>query len=125
MLRIKTRRIEPDITVVELTGRMTMGPDSKGVEEAVLELLRQNEKKIIFDMSGVPYVDSSGMGSIAYCFAKVMRVEGGFRIAGLDPAVKRAFAITRLDSVLPFYPSVPAASADFTLGPSPGAHNPW
>ena len=119
-LRMTTRRIEPDITVVELTGRITMGADSRRMEELVLDLLSQNERKVIFDLSNVEYVDSSGMGSIAYCFGKVMRAEGGFRVAGLTPRVSDLFKITRMDSVLPAYATVSAACAGFTVAPASG-----
>ena len=124
LLRIETRRVEPDIMVLEFTGKITMGPGSKSTEEAVLELLRHNETKFIFDLSAVEYVDSMGMGSIAYCFAKVMRAEGGFRVAGTSDRVRQLFKITRMDTVLSFYPTVAAACADFTITKYPG-QNPW
>jgi len=110
---------------VELAGRVTMGADSRSLEEAVLELLRQDRKKIIFDMTAVDYVDSTGMGSIAYCFAKVMRAEGGFRLAGANNRVKDLFRITRMDAVLPSYPTVAAACVDFTVTRAPGEQSPW
>jgi len=124
MLRIATKQLEPDITLVELAGRVTMGADSRSLEEAVLELLRDDRKKIIFDMTAVDYVDSTGMGSIAYCFAKVMRAEGGFRLAGVNNRVKDLFRITRMDAVLPCYPTVGAACADFTTTRASGEQNP-
>lgn len=125
MLRIETTRIGPDITLVELAGRITVGTDSRRMEEVVLELLRQERKKIIFDMSAVDYVDSTGMGSIAYCFAKAMRAEGGFRIAGASHRVKDLFRITRMDTILPSYPTVAAACVDFTNARARGEQNPW
>ncbi len=125
MLRIETVRWEPDITLVELAGRITMGEDSRRLEEVVLELLREDRKKIIFDMTAVDYVDSTGMGSIAYCFAKVMRAEGGFRVAGLNNRVKDLFRITRMEAVLPCYPTLAEACADFTVTPVQSGQNPW
>ena len=109
-LRIQTRKIDPDITVLEFQEKITMGPDSRRMEEIVLELLGQHNKKFIFDLSAVEYVDSSGMGSIAYCFAKVTRAEGELRLAGLNDRLKPLFRMTRMDTVFSFYPTVLAAA---------------
>ena len=109
-LLIQTKKMEPDITVLEFAGKIRMGPDCQRVEEIVLDLLSQSNKKFIFDLSAVEYVDSSGMGSIAYCFAKVTRAEGGLRVAGLDERLKPLFRMTRMDTVIAFYPTVLAAA---------------
>jgi anti-sigma B factor antagonist len=109
-LQIDTKQMEPDITVVEFAGRITMGPDSRRMETLIEDLLRKNQKKFIFDMTGVDYVDSSGMGSIAHCFTQVRHAQGGFRIAGLNGRVQQLFKITRMDTILAFYPTVAAAA---------------
>jgi len=123
LLRVVSSQIEPDICVLTFSGNITMGPESREIEERVKELLRQNRKKFIFDLAGVDYVDSTGMGTIAYCFATVMRAGGGFRVAGADGRVRHLMKITRLDTVLAFYPTVAAAAQDFLV--SPGEQNRW
>lgn len=125
LLRVETSHLEPDISVLSFSGKITMGPEAREIEERVKDLLRQNRKKFIFDLAGVDYVDSTGMGTIAYCFAAVMRAGGGFRVAGADGRVLHLMKITRLDSVLAFYPSVAAAAQDFLLSHQPGKQNLW
>jgi hypothetical protein len=49
-LQIRTTRVEPDIVVVHLSGRITSGQDRGLVEPLVNDLLNQNEKKLIFDL---------------------------------------------------------------------------
>ncbi len=124
-LRIETQEIEPDLVLVQMAGKIVVGPDSKRVETTVADLLRQNKRRFIFDLGGVTYVDSTGMGSIAYCFAIVMRAGGGFRVARADGKVRNLMKITRLDAVLEFYPTVAAASQDFVIKPKSGEQTPW
>ena len=120
-LRIDKKRIEPDITVLELAGRLALGPDTRRVETMVEALLRENERKFIVDLSGVDYIDSTGMGSITFCFTRVSQTGGGLRVAGPTDRVRQLFKMTRLDTVLPIYPTVQAASEGFTIPSKPGS----
>ncbi len=113
LLQNELERIEPDITIVHMTGKLTLGPDSQGLEALVLDLLKKDQKKVIFDLSGVSYIDSTGMGVIVSCLSKLMKAGGGLRLTGVAERVLHLFKITRLDSVVAFYPTVPAAAESF------------
>jgi len=63
MLEIQTKHVQTDIVVLEMTGRITLGNDSKQVEWTTNRLLRENRKKIIFDLSGITHIDGTGLGS--------------------------------------------------------------
>ncbi len=76
LLQIETRRIEPDITVLTLTGKITMGRECQKVEQTVKDLLQQNFKKLIFDITAVDHIDSTGVGILAYGFGAVTRAGG-------------------------------------------------
>jgi anti-sigma B factor antagonist len=108
-LEIDTKRIEPDITLVELAGKILLGRESQRIEALVQDLLRQNEKKIILDITRVDHLDSTGIGILAYCFGTLNRIGGEMRIAGAQGKVLHLLQITRLDKVLPLYSSVEAA----------------
>ena len=125
LLQLETRALEPDVTVVELSGKITMGEPSQSVENLVKDLVRQNKKKVIFDMAGGVYVDSTGVGTIAYSFAMMARAGGALRVAACTDRVKNLMKITRLDSVLAFYPSVAAAAEGFVVTQKPGEQSPW
>jgi anti-sigma B factor antagonist len=116
-LQIDTKRIAPDITVVELTGKIALGRESQRIEALVQDLLRQNEKKIILEISRVDHLDSTGIGILAYCFGTLNRIGGELRIAGAQGKVLHLLQITRLDNVLPMYSSVETASAGFGAKP--------
>jgi len=117
LLQIETRRMEPDITLLELTGKISLGRESQRIETLVQDLLRQNERKIILDISRVDHLDSTGIGILAYCYGTVNRSNGELRITGATGKVLHLLQITRLDSVLPLCSSVEAACA--SLGAKP------
>ncbi|MBI3665733.1 MAG: STAS domain-containing protein [Acidobacteria bacterium] len=112
-LRVSTRHVDPDITVVELAGRIKIGAEGRGVETLVKELLHQNRKKIVFDIAGVEYIDSAGMGTIAQCVSTAIQADGGLRIAGAKDKVLRLFQMTRMDTFLDCYPTVEVACQNF------------
>jgi len=114
-LQVQTTRVEPDIVVVHLNGRMTSRLESRIVEPVVNDLLNQKERKFIFELTGVEEIDSTGANILVQCFLAARKAGAGLRVAGASAKVARLFKVTRLDTVLPVYPTVAAACEGFTL----------
>src|SRR5215467_1955605 len=66
-LEVQRKRIEPDVVLVEIVGKLVYGPECQQIEWLTAELLEEGEKKIIFDLSGMRHVDSSGVGILIMC----------------------------------------------------------
>jgi anti-sigma B factor antagonist len=109
VLSIATRTCEPDIVVIELSGRVTLGRESGQMERVVLHALENGSRKLVIDLSNVNYIDSTGIGVVAYCFGKISQAGAHARIAGARGLVMDVFRITRLDTVIKFFPDVDAA----------------
>jgi anti-sigma B factor antagonist len=114
ILEMTTNRMPPDIAVVQFTGKIMLGRESQRIETVVGDLLRDGVRKIIFDLGGVTYIDSAGLGMITLCSGKVTSAGGVFRVAGATGLAAKLFKITRLDTVIPFYPTVEAATEGLT-----------
>ena len=110
-LEIKKKEILPGIVVLELTGRITMGPDCWQIEKEVGQLLGQNQKHIILDLSGISIVDSTGIGQIVRCLSKLKNSGGSLRLAGLKGMVEGVFKMTRVDQAIGIFPTVLEAAA--------------
>ena len=67
ILTIGRKEIGPDIAVLEMNGRIVLGNDAKNVEWKLAELLKEDRKKVVFDLKGVTVVDSTGVGIIVMC----------------------------------------------------------
>jgi len=109
VLSLTTRKMEPDITIVELAGRITLGRESSQIETTVVKLLNEGIKSLVLDLSKVDYIDSTGIGIIAYCFGKITQNGARCRVSGAKGLVMDLFRITRLESVIQFFPDVDAA----------------
>jgi anti-sigma B factor antagonist len=118
-LEIQTRRIEPDIVVVEFTGRLTLAAEeSQHIEARLNKLLREHKEKLIFDLTGVERIDSTGVGILVYCFPTVKRAGGRLRLVDARGAVNKEFEATRLNKMFRVYPTVEAACVGFTTKPA-------
>jgi len=114
-LQSSLSRIEPDIAVIHLSGSLSAWPETLPGLPHIEELLQQSEKKVILDLSGVDHIDSSGLQVIFDAFSQVRKAGGALRLAGANERVARPFKLTRLDTILSFYPNVTAACQEFTI----------
>jgi anti-sigma B factor antagonist len=82
-------------------------------EALVRKLLRENRKKLIWDLTGVDYADSAGRGLLTFCPATMQAGGGALRMAGAQPLPQKLFQVTKLDKILSFFPTVEDACRDF------------
>jgi anti-sigma B factor antagonist len=115
MLDIEVQEAVLGITVLKFSGRITMGPESAGIEVLVRKLLGENRKKLVFDLTKVGYIDSTGLGILTLCSAMMQAGCGALRVAGAQPLPQKLFQLTKLDKILSFFPTVEDACRDFTL----------
>lgn len=98
-------------SVVVISGRLTFGPDAAQLESMVQELAQQGERTFVFDVSGLHYTDSSGVGALVSCLTAIKKAGGELRLAGASPRIMRILSITGVDQLMHFYPTVDAAVA--------------
>lgn len=113
ILTIELKKIDPDVQVMTLTGRITMGSDSQKIEWTVAELLKENHKKIIFDLTGVTFLDSSGVGILMMCHARLKKTGGALMIAGAQGMVQDALDITSVSKIINTYENANQAAQGF------------
>lgn len=112
MLEIQTKNLDPDVVVLELIGRMTMGRHSKQLEWSTDNLLRENKKKIVFDLSGVTHVDSTGIGIIVMSASQIKQAGGKLRVCA-QGHVEEVLRTTNVDKVVDLHSTMAAASTGF------------
>ncbi len=67
---------------------------------------------VIMDLSGVPYMDSAGMGSIINYYVHCENNQSRMIAAGVSPRVMELFKLTKVDGVIPLAENVQAAEAE-------------
>ena len=75
---------------------------------------QETEKSVIIDLTGVPYMDSAGLGSVVSVFTSCQRAARGFAITGLSDRIRTLFQITHVDGLLPVFASLDLAEASVT-----------
>jgi anti-sigma B factor antagonist len=98
-------------TVVRLEGRLMLGPDCAELESLINRELNAGRRRLVFDLSTLSAMDSTGLGRFIDAHQKLEELGGEMRIAGANGAVREMFRVTKLDTVFSLYPNVQAASA--------------
>ena len=97
-MQTTTRNID-DITVLDISGRITLGEGNVMLREIVRELLEKGSKKIVLNLREVQYVDSSGVGELVKTHTTVGNRDGQLRLINLNKRVNDLLQMTRLSTV--------------------------
>ena len=109
-----TKKAVGNIVVLEMTGRITLGRDCQQIESDVDELVRGKQTRIVFDLSKVKYMDSSGVGIMVMCSGKVKGAGGELRLAGATGVVDQTLQLTRMSVIVPTFATLAEALAGFS-----------
>jgi anti-sigma B factor antagonist len=88
-----------DVTVVDVSGRITLGEGSSALRDALRDLVAKGHKKILLNLGEVSYIDSSGIGELVSGFTSVSNQGGQLKLLGLTKRVKDLLQITKLYTV--------------------------
>ena len=95
-------------TVISPTGRLNMVSAPK-LGQAVTKTVTHGNTRVVIDLGGVEFMDSSGLGALVRCL-KIARAAGGdLRIASAGPQVRMVLELTGMDTVLTPYADAEAA----------------
>ena len=100
LLQIEEKRIEPDITVVELVGKLALGRESQRVETMVSELSKTGCTRLILDMTGVEYIDSAGVGLVALAAGLLKEAGGRLVVVVQEGRVLDLLKTTQINSIV-------------------------
>ena len=108
-----TQRVEGDVTVFLPEGRIDTQATTE-MDQALQTAVSGGSYKIVVDMSGVDYISSAGLRSLASVLVK-SRAEGGdMKLAALNERVTRVFNIVGFDLLMSIHDTAEAAIADFS-----------
>ncbi|MGA8216756.1 MAG: STAS domain-containing protein [Candidatus Sulfotelmatobacter sp.] len=97
-MSITTREVN-HITIVDITGRITLGDETGQLRDTVRQLLDQGKKKIILNLAQVDYIDSSGVGELVSSFTTVRNAGGELKLLSLTKKVHDVVQVTKLYTV--------------------------
>ncbi len=97
-MKASTRQVD-GVTIVDLSGRITLGEGSVVLRDSIKDLLGKGQKKILLNLGDVSYIDSSGIGELVSAFTSVRNQGGELKLLHLTKKVHDLLQITKLYTV--------------------------
>lgn len=108
-----TAREAQGATVVDLSGRITLGEGSTMLRQVIRDLLQKGDNKIVLNLGDVNYIDSSGIGELVSGFTAVKNQGGELKLLNLTKKVHDLLQITKLFTVFDVYSDERTALGSF------------
>jgi anti-sigma B factor antagonist len=109
-LDVQTRQVDNGVTVVAPTGRLDVA-GAPALKDVISEVVKNGPPRIVIDMEGVSFVDSTGLGSVIAALKQIRGSQGELRLAAPNQQVRVVLELTTLDRVFPYYATVEDALA--------------
>lgn len=97
-LKVSTRQVD-GVSIVDCSGRITLGEGSIVLRDTVKDLLSKGQKKILLNLGDVNYIDSSGIGELVSAYTTAKNQGGELKLLKLTKKVHDLLQITKLYTV--------------------------
>ncbi len=111
-LTIATRELD-GVTILDLSGRITLGEGAVQLREAIRELIGKGVKKILVGLGEVNYIDSSGLGELVSSYTTAKNQGADLKLLSLTKKVKDVLQVTKLYTVFDIFDDEASAIASF------------
>ncbi len=90
------KRDREGISILDLKGRLVVGEPSGRLREKLSEETGQGIKRVILNLEGVEYIDSTGLGSMVICFTSLQKAGGALKLMKLNRRNVELLVLTKL-----------------------------
>ncbi|HQR39682.1 MAG TPA: STAS domain-containing protein [Blastocatellia bacterium] len=101
------------IKVLDLKGKVTKGESEAALRDHILDLHEDGHNRLIINLAGVPYIDSSGLGELVRCFTSIRKSGGRMGLTNLNQRLMDVLRITKLVDIFETYDSDSEAAKAF------------
>lgn len=106
-------KITENVAVLTLTGDLVSETDTIKLKDKIRSLVSDKMKSAVIDMSGIDYINSTGLGTLISVLTSMRNAGGDLRLARLGERVENLFVVTKLVKVFDTYETVQRAVASF------------
>ena len=111
-MKIKTSE-KYEAVIIELKGNVMGGEDTKEFNDTLHKLVDEGKTNLIVDLSGVKFMNSSGLGMLIGGLTTMKKAEGYFKLANVTDKIESLLIITKLITIFETYDSVDKAVESF------------
>ena len=105
-------RHRDQVALIDVSGHLTFF-EVGALRESIQSLLQARRKHIVLNLSGLMYLDSSGIGELARIHVAVVKQGGAMKVIGLTPKVEEVLKITHLSQIFQEFPDEQSALRSF------------
>jgi anti-sigma B factor antagonist len=102
------------VTVLDLSGKITLGEGDTLLKDKLHSLLHQGKKDVLLNLGEVQYVDSAGLGALVSAYTTMTREGGNLKLMHLTKKLQDLLSITKLLTVFETFDSEGEALRSFT-----------
>ena len=97
-LQASVRQVDT-VSIIDFSGRITLGDESDLLRETLKRELERGHKKLLINLQEVSYCDSAGLGELVGCFTTVSRRGGVLKLLYVPKKIRDILQVTRLDKL--------------------------
>jgi len=102
-----------DVTILDLSGEVRIGEGSVALRDSIRNLADQGKKKVLLNLAGVKYMDSTGVGELIANYTTITRNGGQLKLLNLTDRIQNLLVITKLLTVFDAYDNEAEALKSF------------
>lgn len=111
-MKFKTREVD-GVTILDLSGTITLGEGSGTLRDTVREIIAKGSNKILLNLAEINFIDSSGLGELVSAYTAVKNAGGELKLINITKNVNNLLVITKLLTVFDVKEDEAAAVASF------------
>jgi anti-sigma B factor antagonist len=104
-----------NVIIVDASGRLTLGEGTSALRKRMRELVDGGSRRIVLNMAGVIYMDSSGIGELVTAYTTVTTAGGELKLLNLAKRAHELLSITKLYTVFETFENEGSAIASFSV----------
>lgn len=104
------------VTVLTLSGRVTLGEESSQLRTRFKDVLAKGKNRLVVDLAEVSYIDSAGLGTLVAGYTTASNQGATVKLANLTKKFREQLNITKLVTVFDVFESVEDAVKSFAPG---------
>jgi anti-sigma B factor antagonist len=109
---IQTRK-KGEVTILDLTGSLTVGPNEQALKQTVSDLTSQKDNRIVVNLGNVEFMDSSGIGALVKSYTTITQSGGKLKLLHPNKLIRQTLKITGLMGIFEVFEDEAAALASF------------
>jgi anti-sigma B factor antagonist len=111
-MNLSTRK-SGEVAIIDVEGKILFGEGDTEIKQTVDDIIKKGGRKILLNLTNVPYLDSAGLGEIIRCFTTLRKNGGSFKLLSPNHRIIDLLNITNLLNVFDWFDNEPSALASF------------